>query len=64
MLAALVAGLARPKMTFRQRNLYCQFSFGTLPTDELQKLEAKAARLGDYILAGRLQQKINSVWAE
>lgn len=25
LLAALVAGLMRPKTTFRQRNLYCQF---------------------------------------
>ncbi|MET2586626.1 PHA-granule associated protein 4 [Ralstonia pseudosolanacearum] len=53
-LAALVAGLSRPKLTFRQRNLCCQFDLDALPADELAKLEAKATVSGGYILAGHL----------
>jgi len=63
--AALVAGLLRPKTTFRQRNLYCQFELNNLPADELEEsLEAKAAKLGDYILAGHLMREVDAQWAE
>lgn len=61
-LIALVAGLSRPKMTFRQRNLYCQFDLAALPAVELAKIEAKAAALGDYILAGHLLQNMDARW--
>ncbi|BEU55585.1 hypothetical protein MAFF211521_06380 [Ralstonia pseudosolanacearum] len=63
-LAALVAGLSRPKLTFRQRNLYCQFDLDALPADELAKLEAKATALGDYILAGHLLRDVDGCWGE
>ncbi|MGH8783797.1 MAG: PHA-granule associated protein 4 [Cupriavidus necator] len=59
---ALVVGLGRPKLTFRQRNLYCQFELGNLPAEELERLEAKATRLGDYILAGHLTREVDEVW--
>ncbi|RIJ85305.1 PHA-granule associated protein 4 [Ralstonia solanacearum] len=62
--AALVAGLARPKATFRQRNLYCQFDLGRLPASELERLEAKAAGLGDYILGGHLLRDVDACWDE
>ncbi|MCY0853519.1 PHA-granule associated protein 4 [Cupriavidus sp. D39] len=61
---ALVAGLMWPKATFRQRNLYCQFELSELPTAELESLEAKASRLGDYILAGRLMREVEAVWED
>lgn len=60
--AALVAGLARVKATFRQRNLYCQFDLDLLPAGQLEQLEAKAAKLGDYVLGGHLLQEIDLVW--
>ncbi|WP_405124653.1 PHA-granule associated protein 4 [Ralstonia pseudosolanacearum] len=63
-LIALVVGLLRPKLTFRQRHLYCQFDLATLPTDELAKLEAKATALGDYILAGHLMRDVDGRWVE
>lgn len=63
-LAALVAGLARPKATFRQRNLYCRFDLDRLPAAELEKLEAKAAGLGDYVLAGHLLRDVDACWDE
>uniref|UniRef100_Q46QC1 PHA-granule associated protein 4 n=1 Tax=Cupriavidus pinatubonensis (strain JMP 134 / LMG 1197) TaxID=264198 RepID=Q46QC1_CUPPJ len=59
---ALIEGLAKVKTTFRQRNLYCQFDLGTLTDHELLDLEAKATRLGDYILAGHLLRDVDSVW--
>lgn len=62
--AALVAGLLRPKTTFRQRNLYCQFELNDLPADVLESLEGKAAKLGDYILAGHLLRDVDAVWTE
>ncbi|MCO5396787.1 PHA-granule associated protein 4 [Ralstonia soli] len=62
--AALVSGLARAKATFRQRNLYCQFDLDRLPAAELAKLEAKAEKLGDYILAGHLLREVDAVWSE
>ncbi|AKZ29018.1 PHA-granule associated protein 4 (plasmid) [Ralstonia solanacearum] len=62
--AALVAGLARAKATFRQRNLYCQFDLDRLPTGELEQLEAKAAKLGDYILSGHLLREVDAAWFE
>lgn len=62
--AALAAGLKRQKMTFRQRNLFCQFELGSLPAAELEALEAKAARLGDYILAGHLLREVDATWSE
>ncbi|GAB7543341.1 PHA-granule associated protein 4 [Cupriavidus sp. 8B] len=62
--AALVAGLSRPKATFRQRNLYCQFDLEKLTAEELATLEAKASSLGDYILAGRLLRDVDAVWVE
>ncbi|WP_247392360.1 PHA-granule associated protein 4 [Ralstonia pseudosolanacearum] len=61
-LAALVAGLSRPKLTFRQRNLYCQFGLDALPAGELEKLETKATALGDYILAGQLLRDVDGRW--
>ncbi|MHC6050357.1 PHA-granule associated protein 4 [Ralstonia solanacearum] len=63
-LSALVAGLARPKTTFRQRNLFCQFDLDLLPATQLEQLEAKAARLGDYILGGHLLREVDAVWSE
>ncbi|NJZ81583.1 PHA-granule associated protein 4 [Ralstonia solanacearum] len=63
-LAALVAGLSRPKLTFRQRNLYCQFDLNALPADDLAKLEVKATALGDYILAGHLLRDVDGHWGE
>ncbi|MGO4809935.1 hypothetical protein AB4156_10170 [Cupriavidus sp. 2MCAB6] len=42
---ALVAGLMRPKATFRQRNLYCQFELSELPATELKSLETKASSI-------------------
>ncbi|RWA56377.1 PHA-granule associated protein 4 [Cupriavidus sp. UYMSc13B] len=62
--AALLAGLSRPKLTFRQRNLYCQFEFSRLEAGELERLEIKAAKLGDYVLAGHLMREVDAVWAE
>jgi hypothetical protein len=62
--AALVAGLKRPKTTFRQRNLYCQFNLDRLTANDLATLEAKASGLGDYILAGHLMRDVDEVWAE
>jgi glutamate 5-kinase len=62
--AALVAGLSRPKLTFRQRNLYCQFALNALGADELVRLEAKVAALGDYILAGHLLREVDAEWVE
>lgn len=62
--AALVAGLLRPKSTFRQRNLFCLFAFDALEADELARLEAKAASLGDYILAGHLLREVDAEWVE
>lgn len=59
---ALIEGLAKPKATFRQRNLYCQFDLGTLADHELLDLEAKATRLGDYILAGHLLRDVDGMW--
>ncbi|AXV73124.1 hypothetical protein CJO75_04010 [Ralstonia solanacearum] len=63
-LAALVAGLAQPKVTFRQRNLYCRFDLSQLRSDELERLEAKAASLGDYVLGGHLLRHADVVWTE
>lgn len=60
---ALVNGLTRAKATFRQRNLYCLFDLGTLADRELTDLEARASRLGDYILAGHLIRDADEVWA-
>ena len=62
--AALVAGLARPRMSFRRRNLYCQFDLDRLPVVELARLEANADKLGDYILAGHLLREVDTVWSE
>ena len=60
---ALAEGLGKPKTTFRQRNLYCQFDLGLLADQELVELEAKASRLGDYILAGHLLRDVDTIWA-
>jgi hypothetical protein len=60
----LVAGLSRAKATFRQRNLYCQFDLDLLPAGQLEQLEVKAAKLGDYILSGHLLREVDMVWAE
>ncbi len=62
--AALIAGLKRPKETFRQRNLYCEFKLDRLTANDLAALEAKAGSLGDYILAGHLMREVDAVWAE
>jgi hypothetical protein len=61
---ALVAGLARAKATFRQRNLYCQFDLDLLPAGELERLESKAEKLGDYVLGGHLLREVDSIWTE
>ena len=63
-LIALMVGLSRPKLTFRQRNLYCQFSLDALPAGELEKLDAKATASGDYILAGHLLRDVDGRWGE
>lgn len=60
---ALLEGLGKLKKTFRQRNLYCQFDLGLLSEQELLELEAKASRLGDYILAGHLLRDVDTIWA-
>ncbi len=60
---ALLEGLGKLKTTFRQRNLYCQFDLGLLSEQELLELEAKASRLGDYILAGHLLRDVDTIWA-
>ena len=60
---ALLEGLGKAKTTFRQRNLYCQFDLGLLSEQELLELEAKATRLGDYILAGHLLRDVDTIWA-
>lgn len=62
--AALVAGLARAKPSFRQRNLYCQFDLDLLPAGQLEQLEVKAAKLGDYILGGHLLRDVDAVWSQ
>lgn len=51
-LAALIAGLSRPKLTFRQRNLYCQFDLDALPAGDLVKLERFGARSGQLCVRG------------
>jgi len=61
-LAALVAGLSRAKVTFRQRNLYCQFDLDALPAGELARLEAKTEASGDYILGGHLLHDVDVRW--
>lgn len=61
---ALVTGLSRAKTTFRQRNLYCQFDLDRVPAGELELLEAKAERLGDYILGGHLLRDVDGEWPE
>lgn len=63
-LAALIAGLSHPKLTFRQRNLYCQFNLSDLPAEQLEQIEAKASRLGDYILGGHLLHDVDVRWDE
>lgn len=60
---ALIDGLSRPKTTFRQRNLYCLFDLGVLADDRLRELEARAGRLGDYILAGHLLRNADGIWS-
>ena len=62
--AALIAGLARPKTTFRQRNLYCQFDLDALPVGDLDRFEAKPTTLGDYILGGHLTHDVDAHWSE
>ncbi|KAA6116330.1 PHA-granule associated protein 4 [Cupriavidus sp. H18C1] len=59
---ALIEGLAKPKTTFRQRNLYCLFDLGAIADQELHELEARASRLGDYILAGHLLREVDAFW--
>jgi len=61
---ALITGLSRPKVSFRQRNLYCLFALNELTATELTSLESKAMKLGDYILAGRLLRDVDTVWSE
>ncbi|WP_454743389.1 PHA-granule associated protein 4 [Cupriavidus necator] len=62
--AALMAGLSRPKVSFRQRNLYCLFALDELTANELTALETKAMKAGDYILAGHLLRDVDTVWTE
>ncbi|VWD50661.1 hypothetical protein BLA18112_07465 [Burkholderia lata] len=61
---ALVAGLTRPKTTFRRRNLYCRFDLGSVADRELVALETRAMRQGDYILAGHLLASLDDVWGD
>ncbi|WP_042881379.1 hypothetical protein [Cupriavidus necator] len=61
---ALIAGLSRPKVSFRQRNLYCLFALDELTADELAALETKAMNVGDYILAGHLLRDVDAIWTE
>jgi hypothetical protein len=37
---------------------------GRLPAGELERLEAKAEKLGDYVLAGHLLREVDVVWSE
>lgn len=46
---ALKSGLQREKNTFRQRHLFCEFDLTSIPTEELWKVEERAACLGDLI---------------
>ncbi len=62
--AALVAGLTRPKTTFRQRNLYCQFELSELSAGELESVENKASQLGEYILAGPWRRDVDAEWTD
>lgn len=61
--AALISGLTRAKATFRQRNLYCQFDLDLLPAGQLEQIEAKAEKLGDYVLGGHLLREVDMVWS-
>lgn len=62
--AAPVAGHAQAKTAFRQRNLNYQFDLDLSPVDQLDQLEAKAAKLGNYVLGGRLLREVDAVWSE
>ncbi|MHA7685786.1 PHA-granule associated protein 4 [Cupriavidus sp. PET2-C1] len=62
-LAALEAGLARAKTTYRQRNLHCDFPLSMIPASRLRELERMAALLGDCILAGaQLRARPHERW--
>lgn len=50
-LKALVAGLSRPKLTFRQRNLYCQFDLDALPWASWRSWKPRLQHLGTTFLA-------------
>jgi hypothetical protein len=59
---ALVRGLRAPKLTFRQRHLYCMFDLTALPEASLCELEARAIQHGDYVLAGHLLKEPTLIW--
>ncbi|MGT2434180.1 PHA-granule associated protein 4 (plasmid) [Cupriavidus basilensis] len=59
---ALVRGLRAPKLTFRQRHLYCLFDLTELPEACLCELEARAVQHGDYVLAGHLLKESTLTW--
>ncbi len=59
---ALIRGLRREKLTFRQRYLYCRFDMTALSENGLCELEALAIEHGDYVLPGHLQQEVTLVW--
>lgn len=59
---ALIQGLRREKLTFRQRHLYCRFDMTTFSEKGLCELEALAIEHGDYVLPGHLQQEVTLVW--
>lgn len=59
---ALARGLRAPKLTFRQRHLYCMFDLNALPEACLSELEERAIRHGDYILAGHLLREATLTW--
>jgi hypothetical protein len=59
---ALVRGLREPKLTFRQRHLYCMFDLTVLPEACLTELEARAIQHGDYVLAGHLLKESTVTW--
>ena len=46
-----------------QWNLYCQFDLDLLPAGQLEQLETKAAKLGDYVLGGHLLREVDVVWS-
>ncbi|WP_444633486.1 PHA-granule associated protein 4 [Cupriavidus oxalaticus] len=53
-LAALRAGLCRPKATYRQRNFYCTFRLSLVPKEQVQRILRLVAMAGDRLFDGAL----------